>query len=32
MSSSKLEADFLWQLKAEGLPRPDQSEFSFANY
>jgi very-short-patch-repair endonuclease len=30
MSESKLEADFLWQLKAEGLPRPDKSELSFA--
>ena len=30
MSESKLEADFLWQLKAEGLPRPDKTEFSFA--
>jgi very-short-patch-repair endonuclease len=26
---SKLEEDFLWMLKAEGLPRPDEREFKF---
>ena len=30
MSESKLEAEFLWQLKVEGLPRPNKSEYSFA--
>lgn len=30
MSVSKLEADFLHMLKAEGLPRPEKSELSFA--
>jgi len=28
--ASHLEEDFLWMLKAEGLPRPDERELSFA--
>ena len=30
MSASKLEAEFLNQLKQVGLPRPDESEYMFA--
>lgn len=30
MSASKLEAEFINQLKQTGLPRPDESEYLFA--
>ena len=29
---SKLEEDFLWMLRAEGLPMPDEREFKFHSY